>query len=115
MIRPWIPVLLSFVLGPGVGQLYNRQFKKGSYLIGLSLVILAGWVTWVYKALQPYLPPNLSTVDPAALDQLVKNAVGQLSSTYGRTLWIYQGMLMVLWVYSIIDAYWVAQKRRRKS
>jgi hypothetical protein len=112
-MKPWIPVLLSFFLGPGVGQLYNRQFKKGAYLIGLSLVILVGWGVWLYRAMQPLLPTNLETIDPSAVDQLVKNATTQIGAIHSGTLWIYQGMLVVLWVYSVVDAYWVAQKRRK--
>jgi hypothetical protein len=114
-MKTWIPVLLSFVLGPGVGQLYNRQFKKGVYLIALSLVVLAGWGLWIYKAMQPLLPPNLAAADPAAVEQFVKNATAQVSASHGGTLWVYQGILLVLWLYSILDAYWVAQQRRRKS
>src|SRR5579872_3288918 len=46
-----IPVLLSLILGPGIGQLYNKEYKKGAYLVGLSLLVLVGAIAWFLKAM----------------------------------------------------------------
>jgi hypothetical protein len=110
-----IPVLLSLLLGPGVGQLYNKDYKKGGYLIGLSLVVLGGACVWFVKAMSPFLPPDLTTIDKATLQPFVENAVRQVVTGHGHTLATYQTILLVLWVYSVVDAYRVAQRRRAQK
>jgi len=114
-----IPVALSLILGPGAGQLYNREFKKGSYLIALSLVVLIGAFAWFRQAMLPYLPADLTTLDPAAVPSLVQNAVNHVVSSHSGVVFIYETMLSALWIYGVVDAYRVArrkqQDRRRAS
>jgi TM2 domain-containing membrane protein YozV len=107
-----IPVLLCFFLGPGVGQLYNKEFKKGAILILLSFVALIVTGVWYFKALQPYLPSDLSAVDPAAMQDLLRNAAAQVTAKEGYVLSACEAILMVLWLYGIVDAYLVSQKKR---
>jgi hypothetical protein len=108
-----IPVLLCFFLGPGVGQLYNREFKKGTLLIVASLVVLVVAGVWYYKALVPFLPADLTAVDPNALQDLLKNAASQITATKGFALAVFEALLTVLWIYGMVDAYLVAQRKRR--
>jgi hypothetical protein len=108
-----IPVLLCFFLGPGVGQFYNKEYKKGAILIVLSFVVLFAAGIWYYKALQPYLPNDLSTVDPLALQDLLRNAAAQVSTAQGYVLSVCEAILTVLWLYGIVDAYRVAQAKRK--
>ena len=110
-----IPVVLSLLLGPGVGQLYNKEIKKGCYLIGLSLVVLIGAIAWFRSALMPYLPPDLSTTDPAALPGLMQNAVTKVTAAHPVVIFVYEAMLFVLWLYSAVDAYRGAKRKQQKS
>jgi hypothetical protein len=110
-----IPVLLSLLLGPGVGQLYNREFRKGSILILLSLVILLGSGIWYVHALRPYIPPDLITADPQAMQEILRKASSQIGAKDLGGIWASQGVLMLLWLYGVLDAYLGAQKRRRSS
>jgi hypothetical protein len=108
-----IPVLLSLFLGPGVGQLYNREYKKGVILILVSASILVWAVAWYYRAVQPFLPKDLTTVDPQALTELLRNAMDQINTKSGAVLSFFKAALTVVWIYGIIDAYRVAVKKRR--
>jgi hypothetical protein len=110
-----IPAVLSLFVGPGVGQLYNRQYKKGTYLIVLSLIILTALIAWCFKAAKPYLPTDLTTVDPTALQAMTREAAKSIAQSHGRTLFIYQLLLGVLWSYSAVDAVTVANRRRMKK
>jgi hypothetical protein len=110
-----LPVLLSLILGPGMGQLYNKEYKKGAYLIGLSLLVLVGAVMWFLKAIRPDLPADLSVIDHDALQTLLRNAVNHVVAGQGTTLSIYQGILFALWFYSVFDAYRVAQRRHNEK
>jgi hypothetical protein len=107
-----IPVLLSLFLGPGAGQLYNRDFKKGTLLILASLAVLIGAGWWYYKALQPFIPVDLMTTDPEAVKRILTNAAQEIGAK-SRLLPFCQALLMTLWIYGIVDAYLSAQKKRR--
>jgi len=109
-----IPVLLCFFLGPGAGQLYNREYKKGAFFIVVSLAILIVAGVWYYKALQPYLPADLSAVDPAAMQQILQNATGQITNTQTHMLLAFEAALTALWLYGCIDAYLVAKTKGRE-
>ena len=108
-----IPVLLSLFLGPGVGQLYNRDYKKGGYLIGLSLLVVGAACVWFFKAMSPFLPPDLTMVDKQTLQPFVENAVHQVQTDHGTTLIIYYAILGVLWAYSVVDAFMQSYQRSR--
>jgi TM2 domain-containing membrane protein YozV len=108
-----IPVLLCFFLGPGAGQLYNREYKKGAFLICASLLILIVAGVWYYKTLQPYIPNDLTTVDPAAMQQILQNATGQITNTETHVLLAFEAALTALWLYGCIDAYLVAKNKGR--
>lgn len=107
-----IPVLLSLFLGPGMGQLYNREYKKALYLMVLSGIVLVGAVMWFRQATLPYLPADITTVDRAALQKLMENAVLQVVNGHGGTFYAYEFILLVLWGYSLVDAYRGALRRR---
>ncbi len=107
-----IPVLLCFLLGPGVGQLYNKDYRKGVLLIVASLAVLIVAGVWYYKTLQPFIPADITSVDPQALQQLMMNAAGQISSKNGKVLAAFQALLSVLWIYGMVDAYRSAQRKR---
>ena len=107
-----IPVLLSFFLGPGMGQLYNKEFKKGVIMIVVSAGVLAATCAWYFKAIHAYLPADMTTIDPQALEPLLKNAAEQVSAKNGTMLSVSEALLMVLWLYGIVDAYLAAQKKK---
>lgn len=110
-----IPVLLCLLLGPGVGQLYNKEYKKGALFIVLSAVVLGWAMVWYWKAIHQYLPGDLSAVDPQALPQILKNASDQVSAQGGRVLVFFKAALTALWLYGAIDAYLVADQKRTRG
>jgi hypothetical protein len=97
-------VLLSLFLGPGVGQLYNKEYKKGAYLLGLSFIVFLAGCIWYAQACMPYIPGDLPTLDTEAVRQLVVNAAAQVKAQHGRTIALYKIIFLALWVYSIADA-----------
>jgi hypothetical protein len=114
MMEIAIPVLLSLFLGPGVGQLYNREYKKGSYLIGLSLFVVIAAVVWFQKAAQPYLPSELPT-ETEAVRKMFESIIQNVIAGHGRTLLTYQYILLGVWVYSVVDAYRGAIRKRQRE
>ena len=104
-----IPVLLAVLLGPGVGQLYNKEFKKGFILIGLSVGLLIAFSVWLSKAALAYLPGDISTVDRAMLQGIIQT---HIVADHPGTFYTYEILLAALWIYGIVDAYLGGMKRR---
>jgi hypothetical protein len=101
--------------GRGPGQLYNREYKKGVILILVSAGILIWAVAWYYRAVQPFLPKDLTAIDPQSLGELLRNAAAQIDSQAGAILSFFKAAMTVLWLYGIIDAYRVADKKKKEA
>src|SRR5262245_65683283 len=86
--RSGIALILSGVF-PGLGQLYNRQFVKGVVFLGLGIAL-----SWLVMRAVPLDPVELLErgVKPGA-------AVAAL-------------VLLVIWLWSIVDAWRRAERRR---
>jgi hypothetical protein len=109
MTQILIPVVLAVLLGPGVGQLYNKEFKKGFVLIGLSVVLLLAFSVWLSRAALGYLPSDISTVDRAVLRNIIQT---HIVADHPVTFYIYEVLLALLWIYGIVDAYLGGVRRR---
>ncbi|WP_218082558.1 PrsW family intramembrane metalloprotease [Anthocerotibacter panamensis] len=105
---PWLAALLGLI--PGLGQLYNREWQKGAYLMavgGINILVLLGlWflVSDPQTALLTLLGWGLLLgPDPAEF-------VGALQQSPALPL---MGTLMFsLSVLGAVDAYWVARNNR---
>jgi hypothetical protein len=112
MAQILIPVLLAVLLGPGMGQLYNKEYKKGAVLIVVSVGLLLAFSVWLSRAAYGYLPTNFETVDRALLRTIIQT---HIVADHPMTFYTYEVLLAALWVYGIIDAYVGATRRRAKS
>ena len=83
--RPGLAALLSALL-PGLGQFYNRQWRKGGGFL-LGFLILAGAL--------------LGSVDPQALQQSADSGVPVDNIGQIATLML---LLLALAVWSVVDA-----------
>lgn len=84
MSRKVVAVILSGIF-PGLGQLYNRQWVKG-----LAFAIAGAVLSWL---LARALPGDLETL---ASTPAGPGALGRL------------GLLLAVWVWSVVDAWWAA-------
>lgn len=99
--RIFIAVLLSALLGPGVGQIYNKKLRKGFILVALGL----GLVSFVtFKMISVYFA---SRPDMVAIEKNPE-VLNQFKSISAKELWILRPagiLLLLLWAYGIVDAY----------
>jgi TM2 domain-containing membrane protein YozV len=109
MVSILIPVLLAVLLGPGVGQLYNKELRKGFILIALSVGLLLAFSIWLSRAAMVYLPTDVSTVDRALLRNIIQT---HIVADHPGTFYTYEFLLAALWVYGIVDAYLGGMRRR---
>jgi flagellar biosynthesis protein FlhB len=100
MMKNWIIApLCSGLVIPGLGQILNKQIRKALILLGLVfLVFVAGAVKLAFIISSMAHAPDLSATSLQAV----------LSD--GDLVWMagIVAAFAVLWVYSVVDAFWVA-------
>jgi len=107
--------LLNALILPGWGQIYLRNYKKG---ISIIIASLAGVVSILLSVVQTTIailkiaPFKKGTVTFSAVIQLTINAIKALNLSY---LFLILLSMILLWIFSIIDAYMVGKKEMAKS
>jgi TM2 domain-containing membrane protein YozV len=104
MKNPFIALLLSMFIFPGVGQIYKGEVRKGVFLLLAASLLLAVLVlgffmlySYAYSAmLSQATSPD--AIDPAQLQHLLISVV-----THPFILFTF-GLLLATWVFGIIDA-----------
>jgi TM2 domain-containing membrane protein YozV len=109
MTTPLIAALLSALLWPGAGQIYNRDFKKGMALTVLTVLLGASLVVGVGRDVLQSLPQNPSLFDLTQIRQIKDVLLKANPRLYGT----YSLLLTLTWVFSVIDAFLSARERRR--
>jgi TM2 domain-containing membrane protein YozV len=106
--------LLNAILFPGWGQIYLRNYKKGILIIIASL---AGIVSILLSVIQTTIdilkisPFKKGTVTFIAIVQLAIDAIKALNLYY---LFLILLFMILLWIFSIIDAYIIGKKEMAK-
>ncbi|MCB4755768.1 MAG: hypothetical protein LHV69_01815 [Elusimicrobia bacterium] len=109
---PYWPALLSGLVFPGAGQLMNRDYLKGSFLICVTIGSLVWMTKVVIERLILLLPgsPEQWQQNPNMLREAVTKLVYETPGMF----FSFEILLILVWIYSIIDAY-VAAKNRFKN
>lgn len=96
MKKALIASVLSF-LGPGLGQIYNREHKKGWALIGAAAVLFFMPSLWIMRSVGP--------VAQSANRLEIQTAVQEAALQHKHALNIITFVFLGLWAYSITQAY----------
>jgi len=98
--------LCSGLVVPGLGQILNQQFRKGLILLGLAfLLFVAGAVKLAFIINSLTRMPDLAEIS-------------QTAALSGLDLFLVAGIacaFLILWVYSVVDAFWVAFQAERSA
>jgi hypothetical protein len=104
MKKALMSALCSALIIPGLGQIINQQVKKGLVLLGAVLVLFVMAVIAMHSLLKSGLSENsLVTARPEVIIQ-------KLSNQDFSALWIMLGVFAVVWLYSVLDAFWTGMK-----
>ena len=109
MHRGMVAALLSAFVWPGAGQLYNREFKKGAILIGLTLAVAVAVMIATAAEVTRQLPPDIDELDA----DLVRALPAQVLAARPGTLLGSSLLLLAAWGYGILDAYFGGRGRRK--
>ncbi len=94
------PILLSALVVPGAGQIYNKEKVKGVVLMILFLLVIFGFMITLSVSLAALLPPDMA-VSPEQVRDLVEGIVEERSG-FITTFWY---LTLAIWGYGILDAY----------
>jgi hypothetical protein len=108
MKHRYLAPLCSALILPGVGQIINRQMIKGLILIGLTTLILLVAIIKLALDLSAAMNQAFSTDMGGAGGGRIMEALRQRDMTW---LWIMLGSGLVVWGYSVADAFIHGKKR----
>jgi hypothetical protein len=103
--------LFNALLFPGWGHFYLKEYKRGFLII---IPFLAGVLSICWAVVQIALsvlraaPFKEGTVDVAAVFKLSADAMQALNSGYLSLILLF---IILLWIFSIVDAYRIGKKR----
>jgi hypothetical protein len=110
---PLWPTLLSALVIPGAGQIYNKEVSKGLLLMGAFF----GAIVWFSQS----VTAHLLTVLPGKPEDWIKDqaafygAVMSLINQQASMFMTFQLLLFLLWLYGVIDAYVIAKAKAKRS
>jgi hypothetical protein len=107
--RGVLAALLSAFVWPGAGQLYNREFKKGALLVGLTVAVAVVVIVATTAELTRQLPATIDELDA----DIVRTLPAQVLSARSGTLMASSLLLLAAWTYGIVDAYLGGRGRRK--
>ena len=99
-----LSVLGSALIVPGLGQVLNRQVKKGLLIMGIVFILTIGVIiklAGVIMKLLPQLKPDEIT------GEIITEKLHEIDLS---ATWFILVMLLVIWLYSVCDAFVVGKK-----
>lgn len=99
-----LSILCSALVVPGLGQVLNRQVKKGVLIMGIVFIFtIAGIIKLadIIIKLIPQLNPDEIT------GEIIAERLGEADFS---VIWFILIVLLVIWLYSICDAYVVGKR-----
>jgi hypothetical protein len=101
MKKAILPTLLSAFVWPGAGQLYNREFKKGWLLIGVSVLVTLSFSLNLTFRLKESLPTDIEDMDTNA----IRTALQQMMANPSPYFRYFNIFMSILWAYAVVDAF----------
>ena len=97
------PICSAFIV-PGLGQIINQDLKKGLFILAVVFFLFIAGTIKLFFILQSVIADvNAGRLDTAPVGKALQGKDLTL-------LWILLGLFAFVWIYSILDAFWVGKK-----
>ena len=101
------PLCSAFIV-PGLGQIINQNMKKGMFILSVVFFLFIAGTIKLFFILR-------SAIADANTGRLNTLSMGEgLQSEDLTVLWLLLGLFAMVWVYSILDSFWVGKKIERQ-
>ncbi|OGP87256.1 MAG: hypothetical protein A2031_07580 [Deltaproteobacteria bacterium RBG_19FT_COMBO_43_11] len=107
--------LLSALLFPGWGQLFLKRYKRGLAIIVpavIGMVLILVHIVQIAVALLKAAPLKKDAVNFSAVVKLSIDAIKSLNLFYLLIIFL---VIILLWIFSIVDAYLLGKKQIKKA
>ena len=99
-----LSVLGSALIVPGLGQVLNRQVKKGLLIMGIVFVLTIGGIIKLADIIMKLLPQ----LKPGELTgEIITEKLHEIELS---AIWFILVILLVIWIYSVCDAFIVGKR-----
>jgi H+/Cl- antiporter ClcA len=100
--------LCSAFIVPGLGQIINQNLKKGIFILSVVFFLFIVGTIKLFFILQSAIAnANLGRLNTASIEE-------GLQDKDFTVLWLLLGLFAMVWVYSILDAFWVGKRMERQ-
>ena len=104
MKKTLLSPLCSALVIPGLGQILNQQLKKGLAILGAVFILFVLAVIKTYGIMKFALSESsLTNLKPEAILQ-------KISGQDFSTLWVILTIFAIVWIFSVVDAFWAGRK-----
>ena len=104
MKKAIVSTLCSALIIPGLGQIINQDLKKGVLLLGgIFFLFVAGIIKLVRLVNSLFRSGHVDISDPQVI-------MARLRAENTTLLWVVGVLFLLIWVYSVVDAYVVGRR-----
>lgn len=107
---PWLPLVLSLTVYPGLGHLYLKEKAKGILYILLTSVILLGGLARFMSVMFALANVRAGPTDP------LERTLHLLLETWrldAPILLSFLGTLVLVWILAALDCWWTMNHKTR--
>lgn len=109
MKKTFLSPLCSALVIPGLGQVINGNLKKGLGVLGMVFLLFVGGIVKLIFIIRPYL--NRAEIQAHPISGITDALRGE---AFYSLIYVIVPFAL-LWVYSIIDAFWIAKKQEKEG
>jgi len=102
------PLCSAFVV-PGLGQIINRDLKKGLCILSIVFILFVAGTIKLSLIIK-------SLLEGAEMSQLDSKVIGErLQGEDFSLLWVLMTIFAIIWIYSVLDAFWTGEKMESRG
>jgi cell division septal protein FtsQ len=101
---------LSALLFPGWGQIFLKRYKRGVAIIALTFIAVFLISLHVVQVAMTFLKTAPLKKEDVNLNAIIKLSIDAIKSLNLSYLLIISLIIILLWIFSIVDAYYLGKK-----
>ena len=101
--------LCSALIIPGLGQVINGNLRKGLVILGMGFLLFLGGIVKLIFLIRPYL--SRLEIKSHSISRNPESLYGEAFSSLIYLIIAFA----ILWIYSVIEAFWTAKKQEREG
>jgi hypothetical protein len=106
-VKRILTAMFLSLIGPGLGQIYNKEYKKGFIILLSSTILFLIPFFWIVKKVLPHLPDPSKV---AITQEMLQSAIMDSMKGNSQYLNLISLLFFGIWAYSISQSYFRAKE-----